>query len=101
MFSHDVPSVKFPVVKIFSSLNFHSVVNSAPVLLGFDPASLGNHGHFDLEYETTVLSSYVWNPGNTDTVASPKDTNLSIFLNLMVIKISLNVSFTLFSHCVY
>jgi len=63
--------------------------------------SLGILGHFDQEYETTVLSSYVWNPGNTDTVASPKNTNLNIFLNLMVIKKSLSVSFTLFSHCVY
>jgi len=93
--------LNFLWLRFFLSLAFHSGVNSAPVLLGFDPASLGILGHFDLEYETTVLSANVWNPLFSDTVSSPKNANLSIFLNVIIIKKYLKVSFTVFLHCVY
>jgi hypothetical protein len=66
------------VVKIFlESVGFCIDVNNVSVLLGFDFASLGILGHFDLEDETTILSCNVRNPVFSNTLSSEKNTNLS------------------------
>jgi hypothetical protein len=86
-------------LRFFESLGFCSSVDNVSVLLGFDPTSLAMLGHFDLEAETTILSSDFGNPVSSDT-SFQKNANLNIFLNLMPLK-SLQISVSLYFYTVF
>jgi hypothetical protein len=64
--------------------------------VGFDLVSLDFLGHFYLEDESIILSQNVGNPISYDAISPQKNANLKILLNIMLLRKSLNGSFTLF-----